>query len=520
MGQRQENTAKLVTTGFITFLAVTFALWFYWTPLFDDDLHYMGYFRDYIINGGDYPWSRIGDMVANEWHANNIRWVNMITAFTHTVVPKWIVAAIHGLAMFLIMRWTISLAATKGKLLSSVTVIAMIALCLPWHANIGLMVYAHSYLLPTAIFTGFFILWFKESAKRSLPATAGLLFLGIIAGESHEGFSLPALSGIIFYWLCSRKVPTARQIAMTAGLVIGLAVLLSAEGKTSRTVITLSRTAGQWLYTLLFYSPLFAVMGIVLTACFIRQKQNFLSILLRSPMLLFVGIATAAFIMSGLLFINCRASWFGELAAIIVIVNMWNRCMPHVSALKFSYAKNALSALIIILVSTHILTVDVYALRCRNDYNAILRAYRESPAETIYLDYTSSSDVPLITLGKVISSYPWIGEYPTTKFRDFHSPGSPTPSVVPERLRDFSIEKAVKMPGNNPFYLYKGEWIAPKDSVRFLQRFLFHFRLTRRASGVNTLPFTNLSGDSLVMCDAWLIDRVIKLNPVTKIDSE
>lgn len=520
MGQRQEYMAKLVTTGFILFLAVTFALWFYWTPLLDDDLHYMGYFRDYILNGGDYPWSRIGDMVVDEWHANNIRWVNMITAFTHTMIPKWIVAAIHGLALFLIMRWSISLAGARGKLLSSMAVIAMIALCLPWHANIGLMDYAHNYLLPSAIFAGFFILWFKKPVKCSWPAMTGLLLLGIIAGESHEGFSLPALCGIIFYWLCSRRAPTARQIAMTAGLVIGLVILLSAEGKTSRAVITLSRTAGQWIHTLLFYSPLFAVMIAVLTACFIRQKKNFPAILLHSPMSLFFGIATATFIMSGLLFVNCRASWFGELAAIIVIVNMWDRCMPHVSVSKFIYVRNALSVLIVLLVSAHILTVGVYARRCYNDYETILRAYRESPAETIYLDYTSSSDVPLITLGKVISSYPWIGEYPAAKFRDFYSPGSPTPCVVPERLRDFSTDKATKMPGDNPFYLYKGEWIAPKGSVRFMQRFLFQFRLMRRASGVNTLPFTNLGGDSLVMCDAWLIDRVIKLNPVTKIDRE
>lgn len=509
-----------MTTGFITFLAVTFALWFYWTPLFEDDLHYMGYFRDYILNGGDYPWSGVSNLIAVEWHANNIRWVNIITAFTHTVLPKWVVAAIHGAAIFLIMRWAIALADTKGKLLSSATIIALIALCLPWHANIGLMDYAHNYLLPSAIFTGFFILWFKEPDELSLPATAGLLLLGIVAGESHEGFSLPALCGIIFYWLCSRRVPTARQIALTAGLIIGLAILLSAEGKTSRTVITLSRTAAQWLHTLLFYSPLFAVMCAVLTACLIRQKKKFLPILLNSPMSLFVGIAAAAFIMSGLLFVNCRASWFGELAAIIVTVNMWNRCMPHVSVLKLNRVRNSLSALIMLLVAVHMLTVDIYARRCSDDYKTILRAYCESPAETIYLDYTSSSDVPLIALGKVISSYPWIGEYPIAKFRDFYSPGSPTPNVVPKRLRDFSIDKAVKMPGDNPFYLYKGDWIAPKDSVKFLQRFRFKFRLSSRASGVNTIPFANLSGDSLVMCDAWLIDRVIKLNPVTKIDRE
>lgn len=520
MAQRQANTAKLVTTGFIAFLGVTFALWFYWTPLLDDDLHYMGYFRSYILSGGDYPWNRIVDMVVDEWHANNIRWVNMITAFTHTVVPKWIVASVHGLALCLIMRWTISLAEAKGKLLSSMTVIAMITVCLPWHANIGLMDYAHNYLLPSAIFTGFFILWLKKTARHSWPTLAGLMLLGIIAGESHEGFSLPALCGIIFYWLCARKIPTARQTAMTAGLVIGIVILLSAEGKTSRTVITLSRPAAQWLYTLLFYSPLFAVMTAVLTACLIRQKNNFKAMFLRSPIPLFFGIAVASFIMSGLLFVNCRASWFGELAAIIVIVNMWNRCMPRVSASGFICVGNALSVLIILLVSAHILTVDVYARRCCNDYNKILAAYRESPTETIYFDYTSSSDVPLITLGKVISSYPWIGEYPTAKFRDFYCPGAPPPCVVPDRLRDFSTDKATKMPGDNPFYIYKGEWIAPEDSVTFLQRFIFHFRITRRASGVNTIRFSNLDGDSLVMCDAWLIDRVIKLNPVTKIDRE
>lgn len=512
--------AKRVATGFILFLGVTFALWFYWTPPLDDDLHYMGYFRDYILGGGDYPWSRVKDMIVSEWHANNIRWVNMITAFTHTVMPKWAVALIHGLCVILIMRWSVKLAGAKGKLLSILVIIAMITLCLPWHANLGFMVYAHNYVLPSAVFTGFFILWFKRPAYQSPLALTGLLLLGIIAGESHEGFSLPALCGIIFYWICSRRVPSTRQIVMTVGFLIGIAILLSAEGKTSRTVITLSHSFAQWAYTLLFYSPLFAVMIAVLSACLVRQKKKFWSILLSSPMSLFFGIAVSAFIMSGLLSVNCRASWFGELAAIIVTVNMWNRCMPRVSAPWFPRVKNAFSVLIILLVSAHMLTVDVYALRCDNDYKIILARYLKDPESTIYLDYTSSADVPLITFGKVISSYPWIGEYPGWKFRDFYCPGSSTANVVPARLRDFSIDKAVKMPGDNPFYLYKGEWIAPKDSVRFLQRFLFTFRVTRRASGVNTLPFTSFSGDSLTMCDAWLIDRVIKLNPVIKIDRE
>lgn len=520
MSQNRATMANRVTTGFVLFLGVTFALWLYWTPLLDDDLHYMGYFRDYIINGGDYPWDRVGDMIVSEWHTNNIRWVNMITAFTHTLIPKWIVALIHGICIILTMRWTVWLAGAKGKLMSSTVVIAMIALGLPWHANIGFMDYAHNYLFPSAIFTGFFILWFKKNANSSRLALAGLLLLGIVAGESHEGFSLPALCGIVFYWICLRKIPSARQIAMTLGLVIGIAILLSAEGKTSRTVITLSRSAAQWLHTLMFYSPLFAVMIAVVIASLIRKKKDFLTLSLSSPMTLFIGIAVSTFIMSGMLFINCRASWLGELAAIIVIVNMWDSCMPSVSTPGFIRVKDALSVLIILLVSTHILTVDVYAHRCYNDYKKILAAYRESPTETIYLNYTSSADVPLLTLGKVISSYPWIGEYPARKFRDFHSPGSPAPNVIPARLRDFSIEKAVKMPGDNPFYLYKGEWIAPKDSVRFMERFLFRFRMTRSSSGVNTLPFNTYSGDSLVMCDAWLIDRMVKLNPVIKIDRE
>lgn len=511
----------VVTPGLILFLGVAFSLWFMWTPPMDDDLHYSLYFRDYILHGGAYPIGKIWEMIHTEWHTNNIRWVNMITAVTLVLIPRWVMAIILGTCLSLTIWWSISLAGAKRKLASSIAVVTLIVCALPWHANVAIMDYAHNYIFTSAIFTGFFTLWFKDVPVRNTWHAVGLITVGLFAGESHEGFSLPVLCAIIVFALFNRRAITRRQLLMTVALAIGTVILLTAEGKTSRSVIVLNRPVTQWIYTLIFYSPVTTLMLGIFFTCWIKNKKNFVKQFAKSPAFLFLLVSLATFFMSGFIFMNCRASWAGELTAIINIPILCDTYLKHTQSPSFKRVKYGLSTVATIFLITHMLAVDIYARRCYNDYRHIISSYLRNPDHTIYYDYTASSDIPLITLGKVVSSYPWIGDYPLGLFRDFYRPGSKTPMVIPSQLKGFSTDKADKIPGNNPMYLYKGHFIAPRDTVSYGTRYIFYFNdAIRRASGVVTIPFANQQGDSLDLCAAWLIDRLPRFNPIVKINQE
>lgn len=511
----------VVTPGLILFLGVAFSLWFMWTPPMDDDLHYLLYFRDYLLHGGDYPIGNVWEMIRSEWHINNIRWVNMITAVTLVLIPRWVMAIILGACLSLSLWWSITLAGAKRKLASSIAVVTLIVCALPWHANVAIMDYAHNYIFASAIFTGFFILWFKDAPVRDFWHAVGLITVGVFAGESHEGFSLPVLCAIIVFALFNRMAITRRRLLLTAALAIGVAILLTAEGKASRSGIVLNRPLTQWIYTLIFYSPLTTVMLGIFFTCWIKTGKNFVKQFAKSPAFLFLLVSLASFFMSGLLFINCRASWAGELAAAINIPLLCDTYLRRAQSPSVKRAKYGLATVATIFLIIHMLTVDIYARRCYNDYRHIISSYLRDPDNTIYYDYTTSSDVPLIALGKVASSYPWIGDYPLGLFRDFYHPGSKTPMVVPSQLKGFSIDKADKIPGDNPMYLYKGHFIAPHGTVSDGARYLFHPRCGfRRASAVVTIPFANQRGDSLDLCAAWQIDQLPRFIPIVKIDRE
>lgn len=512
---------QLVTPGLIMFLGVAFSLWFMWTPPMDDDLHYSLYFRDYILHGGEYPIENIWDMIRTEWHSNNIRWVNMITAITLILVPRWVMAFILGACSSLTLWWAISLAGIKHKLVSTITLIFLIVCALPWHANIAIMDYAHNYVFTSAIFTLFFLLWFKASTKRSFWSAAGLILLGLFAGESHEGFSLPVMCAIIVFAIFNRGRITRRQVLLTTALAVGIVILLSAQGKTSRCEIVLNRPVTQWIYTIVFYSPLTALMIGLFIICWIKNRKNFITRFTQSPAFLFMLVSLATFFMSGFLFMNCRASWAGELMAIINIPLLSNTYLKRTQSPTFLRVKSSLTIAATTFIIIHMTVVDIYARRCYNDYRHIISSYLRDPDHTIYYDYTSSADVPIIALGKIVSSYTWIGDYPLKLFRDFYHPGRKRPMVIPSILKEFSIDKAEKIPGDNPMYLFGGHFIAPRDTVSCGTRYIFYFNdAIRRSSGVVTIPFVTQQGDSLDMCAAWIIDRVPRFNPVVKIDQE
>lgn len=509
-----------VTPILIAAIGVAFALWFYWTPIMDDDLHYMLYFRDFLINGGDYRLSDVWQLITTEWHTNNIRWVNMITAVTHTVVPKWMMSAILGLCTSLILKWTIDLAGAKGKPLASIAVIAMVVCCLPWHANLGIMDYALNYVVTSAIILLYLKLWLYPSNKSSRGAYAWLSIIGLLAGSSHEGFALPVMCGMAVYAAANIGKIKSRQIILAITFLIGLLIQLSAEGKTSRAVPDWSRSLAQWIHTLVFFSPMFSLMCVIIVTCWIKAGRGFIKHVIHTPLLFYIATSIATFVMSGMLFINCRASWVGELSAIIIITLLFNTYLKW-EGKTATVTKRVAAIGVVVFLACHLITVDVYARRCNIDYQNIIATYRRNPDATIYYDYTRSADVPLLALGKVVSAYPWIGEYPLTLFRDFYCPGRETPMVIPSRLCDFTYQSATKIPGRNPMYMYKGAIIAPRDTVAFGARYVFHFKVpVKRASGVVTIPFVNNAGDSLDLCAAWIIDRLPDINPIVKIDRE
>lgn len=510
-----------VTPGLIALLGVAFSLWFMWTPPMDDDLHYSLYFRDYIFHGGEYPIENIWEMIHAEWYSNNIRWVNMVTAVTLVLIPRWVMAIILGACLSLTLWWAVSLAGAKHKLPSSLALITLIVCALPWHDNIAIMDYAHNYIFTSAIFTLFFLLWLKDTPEKNFWYHTGLVMLGLLAGESHEGFSLPVMCAIIVFAVFNPRKITRRQMLLTAALAIGITILLTAEGKTSRCEIILNRPITQWIYTIIFRAPLTALMLGLFIICWIKNRENFVKQFAKSPAFLFLLVSLAAFFMSGFLFVNARASWAGELAAIINIPILCDTYLKRTQSLSFKLVKYGLSIVSIMFLIIHMIVVDIYAWRCSNDYRHIISFYLRDPDHTIYYDYTGSSDIPLMALGKVVSSYPWIGEYPLGLFRDFYCPGRKPPMVIPSHLKGFSIDKADKIPGDNPMYLYKGHFIAPRDTVSYGTRYVFHFHdHIRRASGVVTIPFVNQQGDSLDLCAAWIIDRVPKFNPIVRIDQE
>ncbi len=516
-----KRHSAIVTLGVITTLSVTYALWLYWTPFMDDDLNYMGWFKSYIDgDSGVSLWDSFTAMLSDQWLNGNIRLPNMITSVTHTIIPKWLLATLNGVCAWLLMHWTITLSNARGKLPSTIIVIAMIVFLLPWHAFIGIPVYAQSYIMPSALMLLFFKIWVNDKHLKGTGTYIGVIILGILTGESHEGASLPILCGIALFWLTNYSKITRRQIIMTVALICGTLVLLSAQGKTARVEPSFLRPIEQWIYVLIFKCPILVIMLATTGICWIKNRNDFWTKLIHSKTILFYGTSIAAYFFAVAVFPQLRVSWFGELSAIITVVIMWNQFMPQITTRRFSIIKQIIAGSLILLLLAHMITVDIYAYRCNNDHKLITSQYLANPSKTIYHDYTSTQDVPAIAFGKVISSYQWIGEYPLLCFAKYHQT-NPQPNVVPSRLIDFSITDSQKIDGNNPFYLYKGALIAPQDSVKWLDRFIIDFRYpVDKSCGLATFPFISNSGDSLVMATSWLIDGKLQYNPINRIDRQ
>ncbi len=501
MDSHATQPIKWLTLISLAIVSVGFALWLGFTPWIDDDLHYMAYFRDYINHGGDYPWDSFSKMVTTEWHINNIRWPNMLTAFTHTVIPRWITAAGLGLSAGLCCHWMIALARAKGKLMSTAFIIGAFVLLMPWHARLAITDYALNYLPASALFAAFFLLWLRDGGTAGRLRLAALSLLGFVAGASHEGFTIPALAGIAVYLAFNRGEVNRRRMAMTAGLALGLALLLSARGAASRFAIDdvpLWKTA---IMVIMLYTPLTLALAATVGAAWITRRRAFWREAVHSPLIIALTASAAALAMTIVINLNARVAWAGELSAIVAIVVIVNRWLGPVTGRRVTFVRNAAGVTLLAVTIGHIAAVDYYAHLCGADYRPIIDSYAANPSATIYYDYIDDYQVPSLTLGKVMASYPWTADQPLTCAALFYASGSNAPRVVPPALRDFTAARAVKIPGDNPLYLYHNRWVAPAGAITpdadVVVTSAYPIRVSRKPQ---LIPFTTLNGDSLEIC--------------------
>lgn len=510
-----NNNASVIVVTLIMIMGITFSLLFYFTPALSDDLEYLLPYKN-SLGEISFSFNTFLEQFIQEWHENNIRLVNMLFPIMATTLPRWIICALSGVMVVIFLTLVIKLSnISLSRILPATIMVAMIVLILPWWDSIAVMDYAFNYVWGSAIGLSFVYVFFNKKSKQDnlfFP-----LILSLFTGLTHEGLSIPLVCGLLMYIVFNIRQVSKKQWLMLLLLVIGLMLLMTAEGKTARSEPTFNRSLNTWIFRLVYHNPMLIILCFVAIIAWWRNGIKFIAEILHKPLLCYIIASIIVYLISVSVFLTARVAWYGTLFSIIAIFNIWN---DYIAKDKFgvSYKAGLYSIIIAIILIAHMVVTDVYAYKVREQTRYITKEYVKEPEKTIYYDFIDEQTVPIFALGKVKASN-WTYDWELKCFSRYYGNENQPIKVVPVSVLDFDESKAVKLKGNNPFYIYKNHVMASVASIKENDVFMLDFyALTDRIAYPHKVRFTAENGKEYYYCYIFFYELQYYIDRLKSVD--
>lgn len=403
----------------LTIFIILLGIFFCGMPKYYDDYSYQQTLAPWYVSQGIYditeggdilnygiPWDSIYEMWHGRAMVDNVRLGNILIVLL-LMLPKWLGGLISLSAWVIAMILSFKLAGVEIKSSALVSLAIIIwGIFLPWQSAMAVLDFQFNYILPTAL-SLILIYKFRACLSPSLQrskkvntvrypdfiAGAGYLFLGIIIGWWHEGFSIPVAAGLIFLCAAYRNFRNYKIYCSILGLVVGIVVLALAPGTAVRLHAYHSTIISKFINTFAFNLPYFFFIAFVWLAA---RKSGFRQIR-QNKLLMFCMISGLIPILMGFAtFVQARVTWFTQILSVIGIMYLFQEYLT--SFWKSYNLRNLLLILpFLILVLGRFAVADIYVFKARKVFSQSIDRYIKNPDKTIFSDVKTGRDFPMIT---------------------------------------------------------------------------------------------------------------------------
>lgn len=385
-GDTRRRMRRFFTALSVTAIALYSAgLWIYLacTPRFIDDLWFGLSMRDYILGGGEFPWSGLWETWSSHFVDDNARLSNIIFA-PFLLLPKWVGSTI------VLATWIASVATILRMCRISirdtaavVCTLALLTFSPAWYEPFISECYQFNYMLPSAV-----AIWIVSVCCRSRNGFSAIaaLALGMLGGALHEGFGVPLACGLAAAMLLRSDMRTRTNGLILAGLALGTAWLALSPHFWARAASQSTEEVG--LFKTLYYA---ATDWAVWTAAAIGAIRAIrLRSLEASPMAVILGVSALVSCMIQFAFnANPRAAWWGQVAAAILLAR-W--IAPRLEGM--APGRKAIAASIAAMAMiTYLTAIGICSLRMRGVVDDCISRYLQSDNGTFFCHIERQDDL-------------------------------------------------------------------------------------------------------------------------------
>lgn len=370
-----------------------------------------------------------------------------MAAVVMLAMPRWIAAIVSSLVLFYVYLKGAQFSGIDTSRCKIAIWLAYIVLCFPWIDQLYLIDFQTNYIWSLAL-----SLYIAMSFYHRQDSKPGLLFItSILLGGWHEGFSVPIFISIIAVAWLYKEYRTRGTVIILIGMAIGMAFLATAPSFS----LTPSPYFGRrpWMIYPYLLPALLAISYVI----YANYKHRLSRPLLIKVLVLMIPSVCSAFLM----LYSMQGSRVGTLSILfsgMTLLLLTPRWRKH----------NIATLTIYILMVAHLIAVDYQAYKAHIDTDKVLTELMAHPGETIYSDMVLRENAPWYCLQKPY--YGWFSHSSTMiLFEAFYNTSYPF-NVVPSALKDFSVDKATKIPGNAGAYLYQGLVVVDIDVNCYVTR--------------------------------------------------
>lgn len=449
--------------------AAIYGLFSYFTPVQMDDFMFL---RDYLDHNGGNASFTIDGLINNAKFlrdTDNSRLPNILWPVYGMFTSKWILALILGIAMGVVLY--IGAKITSDKPLTPCWFILFWGFCigmLPWRGGMLTGVFASNYFISSALILSYLYLLPPVGSdltawkKRAWCA----IIVALLAGMSHEGFSIPVLTGLIFYAGIKKfRMPTFWWICVSV-LAIGAIWLVTAPGMWLR-LHMLDDSQSVIKFDIKIYGPnllAFCLMILSTGVCICRHRWRIYlkNLFLRQNFTVCFVAAIMAFGLSVRAGMSLRALWAVELFSLICFVSILREMNVFGSRmLKF------IGIVGFVLIMIFYANVIFWQKRINSQHDEIVAMISSSKFGTAYYDVNIY--VPKTTLLHTVNTT-WWEQWHLNQYNRM-APEGKIFNVGPAELSDMdvSVDSLPDMPGTAGLKHYKNCLLAHDQSLMAAQ---------------------------------------------------
>lgn len=456
---------KFAKIAYIVALAILFvgvALMYALTPLMCDDLWYV--MTSSGANSKLDALSSVWNECLRHWYTDTGRLANLINAPFLTIVPKWVFGILTAALTIGVTELSRRIIGVGVGSLPSWVILFGVVFMLPWLDYMFTVVFALNYIW-SAAFAMLSLYFVIKKQPESVHGMCGAAICCVLAGWMHEGFTVPIMAGLAFWFLAMRKINLKQIILVGAWMAGGVLILISpafwlrTDGVTSGffKFVAWERLASGLLYncmTFVYISMLLYVLiyGKLRRKIFADHGWAF--------SLLCLGICVVGSAIYYKFYLGSRMSFVMQLFGTIGVAWLLR---------YFKWASKGISNVLAAFFVITIMTVHYCESVCaqivlRKEFYDIVKLYRSEPSGQIFYDNIS----PKIDLTLLRPSYRVFNEpNPQEEFSYYYGPDRPNLTIVPTALKHIDMDKTT-VADDSPLFVYEGYVLYKDDELDLL----------------------------------------------------